>query len=136
MRRKLTSFVFAVLLALAAAGVAAAGNGGFAPVSPASPNAAHIRHVYFLIFGFTAAIFILVETLLVVFVVKYRSRGRSRTVEGAQVHGHTRLELIWTAAPVVILAVIAGFVFYELPSIDSAPAAVNPFLTDVRLPAW
>ena len=125
MRRKLTSFVLAVLLALAAAGVAAAGNGGFAPVSPASPNATHIQHVYFLIFGFTAAIFILVETVLVVFVWKYRSRGRPRTVEGAQVHGHTRLELIWTAIPVVILAIIAGFVFYQLPNVTSAPAAAD-----------
>jgi len=126
LRRKLTSFVFAVLLALAAAGVAAAGNGGFAPVAPASPNATHIRHAYFLIFGFTAAIFILVESLLIVFVWKYRSRGRDRSVEGAQVHGHTRLELIWTAFPVVILAIIAGFVFYQLPKIDSAPASANP----------
>jgi cytochrome c oxidase subunit 2 len=125
-RRKLTSFVLAVLLALAAAGVAAAGNGGFAPVAPASPNATHIQHAYFLILGFTAAIFILVETLLIVFVVKYRSRGRSREVEGAQVHGHTRLELIWTAFPVVILAIIAGFVFYQLPNITSTPAAANP----------
>jgi cytochrome c oxidase subunit II len=125
-RRKLTSFVLAVLLALAAAGVAAAGNGGFAPVAPASPDATHIRSAYFLILGFTAAIFVLVETLLIVFVVKYRSRGRGREVEGAQVHGHTRLELIWTAAPIVILAIIAGFVFYQLPNITSAPAAANP----------
>jgi cytochrome c oxidase subunit 2 len=126
LRRKLTSFAFAVLLALAAAGVAAAGNGGFAPVAPASPNATHIRHAYFLIFGFTAAIFVIVETLLVVFVFKYRGRGRGREVEGAQIHGHTRLELIWTAFPVVILAIIAGFVFYQLPSITSAPAAADP----------
>jgi len=125
-RRKLPSLALAVLLALATAGVAAAGNGGFAPVQPASPNATHIRHAYFLIFGFTAAIFILVESLLVIFIVKYRSRGRPREVEGAQVHGHTRLELIWTAIPVVILAIIAGFVFYQLPKIDSAPAAANP----------
>jgi cytochrome c oxidase subunit 2 len=62
----------------------------------------------------------------VLFVWKYRSRGRPRAVEGAQVHGHTRLELIWTAIPVVILAIIAAFVFYELPSIDSAPAAADP----------
>jgi cytochrome c oxidase subunit 2 len=124
--------VFAVLLALAAAGVAAAGNGGFAPVSPASPNATHIRHVYFLIFGFTAAVFILVETLLVVFVLKYRSRGRPRTVEGAQVHGHTRLELIWTAIPVVILAIIAGFVFFQLPNVTSAPTAADPIHVTVE----
>lgn len=126
MRRKLPSLVLAVLVALATAGVAAAANGGFTPVAPASPNATHIQHAYYLVLGFTAAIFILVESLLVIFVVKYRSRGRSRAVEGAQIHGHTRLELIWTAFPVVILAIIAGFVFYELPSIDSAPAAADP----------
>jgi cytochrome c oxidase subunit 2 len=125
-RRKLPSLVLAVLVALATAGVAAAGNGGFAPVPPASPNAVHTQRAYYLILGFTVAIFILVESLLVIFIVKYRSRGRSRAVEGAQVHGHTRLELIWTVFPVVILAIIAGFVFYELPSIKSAPAAANP----------
>lgn len=126
MRRKLPTLVLAVLLALATAGVAAASNGGFTPVQPASPNAHHIQSAYYLILGFTSAIFVLVESLLVVFIWKYRSRGRSRAVEGAQVHGHTRLELIWTAFPVVILAVIAAFVFYELPSIDSAPAAADP----------
>lgn len=126
MRCKLLSVVIAVLVALATAGAAAAGNGGFAPVDPASPNAHHIQRAYYLILAFTAAIFVLVETLLVVFVWKYRSRGRARAVEGAQVHGHTRLELIWTAFPVVILAIIAAFVFYELPNIDSAPAAADP----------
>ena len=98
-------------------------NGGFTPVTPASPNAAPHQHAYYLILGFTAAIFVLVEGLLVVFIWKYRSRGRARAVEGAQVYGHTRLELIWTAFPVVILAIIAGFVFYKLPEIPSAPKA-------------
>jgi cytochrome c oxidase subunit 2 len=125
-RRKLPSLVLAVLLALATAGVAAAANGGFTPVQPESPNASHTQSAYYLILGFTAAIFVLVEGLLVGLVWKYRSRGRARTVEGAQVAGHTRLELIWTVVPVLILAVIAAFVFYELPSIDSAPAAADP----------
>ena len=127
MRRKLPSLVLAVLVALATAGVAAAGNGGFAPGRAGlAERDAHPATRTTLILGFTAAIFVLVESLLVVFVIKYRSRGRPRAVEGAQVHGHTRLELIWTAFPVVILAIIAGFVFYELPNIDSAPAAANP----------
>jgi cytochrome c oxidase subunit II len=132
LRRKLLSLVFVVLLALATAGVATAANGGFTPVEPASPNANHIQHAYYLILSFTAAIFLIVESLLVVFIVKYRSRGRSRAVEGAQVHGHTRLELIWTAIPVMILAIIAGFVFYELPDVDSAPAAANPIHVTVE----
>ena len=132
MRRKSLSLVFAVLLALATAGVAGAANGGFTPVQPESPNAVHIQHIYFLVLGFTAAIFVLVETLLVVFVWKYRSRGRARAVEGAQVHGHTRLELMWTAGPVLILAIIAAFVFYQLPRVDSAPAATDPLQITVE----
>jgi cytochrome c oxidase subunit II len=126
-RRKLPSFVIVLLVALATAGVAAAGDGGFGPVPPHSTNAARISDAYWVIMGFTAFVFVLVESLLVVFVVKYRSRGRSRAVEGAQVHGHTRLELIWTVFPVLILALIAAVVFYELPAIDREPAAAtNP----------
>jgi cytochrome c oxidase subunit 2 len=131
-RRKLSSVVLAVLVALATACVAAAANGGLSPVTPASPNATHTQHAYYLILAFTAGIFLLVESLLVAFVWKYRSRGRPRAVEGAQVHGHTRLELIWTAFPVVILAIIAAFVFYELPNIDSAPAAADPIQITVE----
>jgi cytochrome c oxidase subunit 2 len=124
-RRKLLTFVLAMLVALATAGVAAAGNGGFAPVEPASPNAHHTVTAYWVIVGFTAAIFFLVEGLLVVFIWKYRSRGRPRTVEGPQVHGHTRIEVIWTVIPVVILAVIAAVVFALLPKIADAPASNN-----------
>jgi len=111
------------VVALATAGVAAAANGGFAPQHPHSPNAHRINAVYYVIFGFTAAIFVIVETVLVVFILKYRSRGRSREVEGAQVHGNTRLELIWTAAPAVILCIIGIVVFIELPKIANVPAA-------------
>ena len=127
MRRKLPSFVLVLLVALATAGIAAAGNGGLAPVTPHSPNAVRITDTYWVVFGFTAFVFVLIESLLVIFIVKYRSRGRSRAVEGAQVHGHTRLELLWTVFPVLILAAIAVVVFWELPAIDHQPsAATNP----------
>jgi cytochrome c oxidase subunit 2 len=126
-RRKLPSFVLVLLVALATAGIAAAGNGGLAPVTPHSPNAVRITDTYWVVFGFTAFVFVLIESLLVIFIVKYRSRGRSRAVEGAQVHGHTRLELLWTVFPVLILAAIAVVVFWELPAIDHQPsAATNP----------
>jgi cytochrome c oxidase subunit II len=126
-RRKLPSFVLVLLVALATAGIAAAGNGGLAPVTPHSPNAVRITDTYWVVFGFTAFVFVLIESLLVIFIVKYRSRGRSRAVEGAQVHGHTRLELLWTVFPVLILAAIAVVVFWELPVIDHQPsAATNP----------
>jgi cytochrome c oxidase subunit 2 len=121
LRRSLLLLVVAIALVLASA--AAAGNGGIAPPTPASPNAANIRDIYWLILGITGGIFVLVEGALVLFMIKYRSRGRPREVEGPQVRGHTNLELAWTAGPIVLLAIIAGFVFYKVSAIDESSAA-------------
>ena len=109
--------------ALAVASVAYAGNGGFAPETPHSPNAGRINDSYKWIALYTALIFVVVEASLLWFVVRYRHRRRPRTVEGPQIHGATRLELIWTAIPVLILAAIAAFIFYKLPGIQDVPAA-------------
>ena len=117
MRRSV--FVLSVAFALVLAGTALAGNGGLAPPSPASPNAKDIRDIYWLILGLTGAIFVLVVGALLLFVVRYRSRGRPREVEGPQVRGHTNLELAWTAGPVVLLAIIAGFVFWKVSDINA-----------------
>jgi cytochrome c oxidase subunit 2 len=124
-RRLVRVFSCAALLALVAASAALAGNGGLAPPSPASPNAANIRDVYWLILAVSAGIFVLVAGLLLLFVVRYRSRGRPREVEGPQVRGHTNLELAWTAGPVVILAVIAGFVFWKVSDIGATSGLPN-----------
>jgi len=110
-------------LALTAAGTAAAAGGGFEPISPHSPNDSRIDTTYWFVFGFAVAIFILVEVTIVVFILRYRSRGRGREVEGAQVHGHARLELLWTAVPVLILVAITVFTFYKLPGIKNVPQA-------------
>jgi len=122
-RRKTFVLLLALGAALALASVAYAGNGGFAPETPHSPNAQRINDSYKWIAIFTFGIFLLVEGTLVYFIVKYRRGRRSRTAEGPQVHGATRLELIWTAIPVLILAAIAGFIFYELPGIKDVPKA-------------
>jgi cytochrome c oxidase subunit 2 len=116
-------FLLVVLIALALASAAAAGNGGVAPPDSASPDAASIRDMYWLILGTTGGIFVLVEGALILFVVRYRSRGRPREVEGPQIRGHTNLELAWTAGPVVILAIIAAFVFFKVSSTEESSAA-------------
>ena len=122
-RRKVTVLLLVLGAMLAVASVAYAGNGGFAPETPESPNAQRISDSYLWISIFALAIFALVEGTLIVFIVRYRRGKRLRTAEGPQVHGATRLELIWTAIPVLILAAIAGFIFYELPGIKDVPSA-------------
>jgi cytochrome c oxidase subunit 2 len=122
-RRNTSVLVLALGAALALAAVASAGNGGFAPPPPESPNAQRISDSYTWIAIFTGVILLVVEGSLLWFVFKYRRRNRSRTAEGPQLHGATRLELIWTAIPVLILGAIAGFIFYKLPGIEDVPAA-------------
>jgi cytochrome c oxidase subunit 2 len=116
-----------LLLAAVAAGAFAPGaladNGGFTLIEPASPNASGVENVFWFVTGFALFIFLLVEVVLVLFVVRYRRRRRDRFEDGANVHGSTQLELIWTAAPVVILALIAAFVFFQLPGISDPPEA-------------
>jgi cytochrome c oxidase subunit 2 len=95
----------------------------FAPVAPESPNAEGIRDSWLFVSIFVAAIFVLVEGLLIAFIWKYRRQKRDRFEDGAEIHGATRLELAWTAGPVVVLFLIAAFVFIELPGIKDIPEA-------------
>jgi cytochrome c oxidase subunit 2 len=122
-RRKTLVLVLALGAALAFAAVAYAGNGGFAPETPHSPNAQRINDTYKWIAIFTFTIFVVVEGSLLWFVFRYRRGNRSRTAEGPQIHAHTRLELIWTVIPVLILVAIASFLFYKLPGIKNVPTA-------------
>lgn len=114
-----SAFVLIVTTALVLTGAAFAGNGGVAPPAPASPDAQHIRDIYWLILGVSVGIFVLVTGTLVLFMIRYRSKGRPREVEGPQIRGHTKLELAWTAGPVLILAIIAGFVFWKVSDINA-----------------
>ena len=125
-----SAFVLAVTLALVLAGTALAGNGGVAPPAPASPGAQSIRSIYWLILGVTGAIFLLVTVTLVLFMIRYRSKGRPREEEGPQIRGHTNLELAWTAGPIVILAIIAGFVFWKVSDIGATSG--SPTSTPAR----
>jgi cytochrome c oxidase subunit II len=117
--------MLASVVALGAPAAAAAAGGGFQPEGPHSPEAQHTVTAYWVIFGFTTAIFLIVVGALLVFIVRYRSRGRARTVDGSQVHGNTKLELIWTVIPVIILAVIGAVIFIELPKITPPAKAAS-----------
>ena len=95
----------------------------FAPVAPNSPNASDIRGAYLFVSIFVVAIFVMIEALLIAFVVRYRRRKRARFEDGAAIYGASKLELAWTAFPVVILFLVAAFVFWQLPGIKNVPEA-------------
>ena len=113
----------AALVGLVLTHVALADPAGITPRGPDSPQSARIEDIYWLLLAVAGGIFILVEGALILFVFRFRNRGRPRALEGPQLHGATRLELIWTAIPVVILAAIVTFVLVKLPGINDVPSA-------------
>src|SRR5439155_23286200 len=72
---------------------------------------------------FTGTIFVVVEGSLDFLIGQYRRGKRAGAADGPQIHGSARLEIIWTVLPVVILACIGAFVFYELPGLQDVPKA-------------
>jgi cytochrome c oxidase subunit 2 len=83
----------------------------FAPIAPwfheASTQAAEVDWVFKFMLAAGGAITILVQVLLVAFVIRYRSQQRHPDDElGVQMHGNTRLEMVWTAAPALLLVVL------------------------------
>jgi cytochrome c oxidase subunit 2 len=122
-RRFAFATLVTTLVALSTSIVAYAGNGGFLPGETHSPNAHRITTAFIIVAIFTGIIFLAVEGALLVFIIKYRRGKRSRMTEGPQIHGSSRLEIIWTVLPVVILALIGSVIFYELPGISDAPKA-------------
>jgi cytochrome c oxidase subunit II len=108
MRTKPAVIVVLAGLALAAAPVALAADPGFGPPSTGSDSGEAIRWLYWFVFAICAVVFVAVETALVLFVVRFRRRGSTPPdAEGPQIHGNTRVEIIWTVIPAVILAGIA-----------------------------
>jgi cytochrome c oxidase subunit II len=73
--------------------------------APEGPQARKLDSLFFLVFWLAVGVFVLVEGLIVFAVIRYRRRpGREHPV---QVHGNTKLEIMWTVIPAAILVVIA-----------------------------
>jgi cytochrome c oxidase subunit II len=74
--------------------------------APQSTPAQSIFDLSLLVLMVTGAIFIIVFSLLVYAVVRFRSRSANNPREPAQVYGSTQLELAWTVIPLLIVTVL------------------------------
>jgi cytochrome c oxidase subunit 2 len=86
---------------------------------PKSDFTAILDGVFMITVWWALGVFILVEGALLYVIFRYR--GKPGDAEPAQVHGNTLLEIVWTAIPALILAMIAVptvraiFRTYEVP---------------------
>jgi cytochrome c oxidase subunit 2 len=68
-------------------------------------------------------IFVLVETIVLYSVWKFRMRPGEELKDGPPIHGNTRLEVIWTAIPAIILVALCSYAYVVLHDIETADAS-------------
>jgi cytochrome c oxidase subunit II len=68
-------------------------------------------------------IFVLVETVVLYSVWKFRMRPGEELKDGPPIHGNTKLEVIWTAIPAVILVALCSYAYVTLHNIENAEAS-------------
>jgi cytochrome c oxidase subunit II len=67
-------------------------------------------------------VFVLVETVVLFSVWKFRMRPGEELLDGPPIHGNTRLEIVWTAIPAILLVGLCTYAFLVLEDVEQAPA--------------
>ena len=91
--------------------------------------------LFYIIFWIAAAVFVLVEGLLVYIIIRYR-RKPTDTALPPQTHGNTRLEIAWTIAPAILLAVVAVPTYQNIAKEDASPVASQHLNVVVTANQW
>ncbi len=87
---------------------------------PASTNATLITNLAIAVFIIAALVFVVVETMLVISVVRFSRKKIAG--EPAQIEGNTRFEIAWTAAPAIVLLIVFILSLQTLQSVAYTPA--------------
>lgn len=89
-----------------------------------------VLSVYTLVFWIAAAVFVIVEGVLVYSMIRYRRRPGDKLPP--QIHGNNRLEIAWTIAPALLLVIVAVPTLQTIRSTETIPAA-GPNVLEVQV---
>jgi len=122
------SLVQLVLFALvaSAAGLTLALVPGWLPAS-ASDEAGRIDFVFWFVTGICVFIFAVVAAVLAYAVLKFRAKPDDDS-DGPPIHGHTGLEIAWTAVPAILvtaIAIVSAIVLAKDDAAGASPLRVN-----------
>jgi cytochrome c oxidase subunit 2 len=120
-REKRIPYVQIVVVALIASalGIAAGLAIHWFPTA-ASTQAGPIDHLYHVLIFASVPIFVTVVTIVLFTTWKFKVRPGEENLDGPPIHGNTRLEVVWTAAPAIILVVLCSYAWIVLNDIEKA----------------
>src|SRR5947209_16910215 len=81
-----------------------------------STQAHNVRTLYDVLLIVSVPIFVLVETVVLYSVWKFRMRPGEEEKDGPPIHGNTRLEVVWTALPAILIVGLCGYAYSVLRS--------------------
>ena len=88
----------------------------------ASTQAGPIDHLWDVLIVVTVPVFVTVMIIVLFSVVNFRMRPGEENLDGPPIHGSTRLEVIWTATPAIMLVALCSYAWVVLNDIEKAQA--------------
>jgi cytochrome c oxidase subunit II len=89
----------------------------------ASEEAGPIDTLWDVLMIVSVPIFVLVVTVVLYSVWRFRMRPGEELKDGPPIHGNTRLEVVWTALPAIILVALCSYAYVVLHDIETAEAS-------------
>ena len=89
---------------------------------PASEQAGPIDTLWDVLLIASVPVFVLVETIVLYCAIKFRMKPGEELKDGPPIHGNTRLEIIWTAIPAILLVGLCTYAYVVLTDIEKAEA--------------
>ncbi len=114
---------------------ACSGSGPQSSLEPQGPIAEEIDGLWELVLILATIIFVLVMIAFFVSLIRFRQR-KNDDREPKQIHGNTRLEIVWTIIPAVLLAVLAVPTIQTLFSVREVPQGPDVLQIEVTGHQW
>jgi cytochrome c oxidase subunit 2 len=91
----------------------------------ASSQANDIDTLYDVLMIASVPMFVLVVTVVLYSVYRFRMRPGEEQMDGPPIHGNTRLEVVWTVIPAMLLLGLCTYSYVTLHNAEAAPAAAQ-----------
>ncbi len=89
----------------------------------ASTQADQVDTFYNVLIIASVPVFVLVTSVVLYSVYRFRMKPGEEDMDGPPIHGNTRLEIIWTALPALMMLSLCVYAAIELHNAEKAPAA-------------
>ena len=88
----------------------------------ASTQADSIDTFYDVLIAVSVPMFVIVTSVVLYCVWRFRMRPGEENMDGPPIHGNTRLEIIWTTIPAIMMLALCVYAAVELSDAEQAPA--------------